>query len=210
MPKRTDIKSILIIGSGPIVIGQGCEFDYSGTQACKALKEEGYKVILVNSNPATIMTDPDFADRTYIEPLNTDTLEKIIEKELPDAILPTVGGQTALNLAMDLHVRGVLNKYGVELIGAKIDAIEKAEKRAKFKKAMKSIGLRVPNSIVVNNLEDGLKLIKKVGFPAILRPSFTLGGTGGGIARSMEELKLLLKDGLDSSPISEVAILILP
>jgi len=206
MPKRTDIKSILIIGSGPIVIGQGCEFDYSGTQACKALKEEGYKVILVNSNPATIMTDPDFADRTYIEPLNTDTLEKIIEKELPDAILPTVGGQTALNLAVDLHVRGVLNKYGVELIGAKIDAIEKAEKREKFKKAMKSIGLRVPNSIVVNNLEDGLKLIKKVGFPAILRPSFTLGGTGGGIARSMEELKLLLKDGLDSSPISEVQI----
>jgi carbamoyl-phosphate synthase large subunit len=206
MPKRTDIKSILIIGSGPIVIGQGCEFDYSGTQACKALKEEGYKVILVNSNPATIMTDPDFADRTYIEPLNTDTLEKIIEKELPDAILPTIGGQTALNLAVDLHVRGVLNKYGVELIGAKIDAIEKAETREKFKKAMKSIGLRVPNSIVVNNLEDGLKLIKKVGFPAILRPSFTLGGTGGGIARSMEELKLLLKDGLDSSPISEVQI----
>ena len=131
MPKRTDIKSILIIGSGPIVIGQGCEFDYSGTQACKALKEEGYKVILVNSNPVTIMTDPDFADRTYIEPLNTDTLEKIIEKELPDAILPTIGGQTALNLAVDLHVRGVLNKYGVELIGAKIDAIEKAEKREK-------------------------------------------------------------------------------
>ena len=146
MPKRTDIKSILIIGSGPIVIGQACEFDYSGTQACKALKEEGYKVILVNSNPATIMTDPDFADRTYIEPLNTDTLEKIIEKELPDAILPTIGGQTALNLAVDLHVRGVLNKYGVELIGAKIDAIEKAEKREKFKKAMKSIGLRVPNN----------------------------------------------------------------
>ena len=206
MPKRTDINSILIIGSGPIVIGQACEFDYSGTQACKALKEEGYKVILVNSNPATIMTDPDFSDRTYVEPLNVSTLEKIIERERPDAILPTIGGQTALNLAMDLDSKGILEKYGVELIGAKIGAIDKAENRERFKEAMQSIGLRIPNSVVINNLQDGLKLIKKIGFPAIIRPSFTLGGTGASVAYSIKESETLLRNALNASPISEVQI----
>ena len=192
MPKRVDIQSILVIGSGPIVIGQACEFDYSGTQACKALKEEGYKVILVNSNPATIMTDPDFSDRTYIEPLNVGTLEKIIIKEKPDTILPTIGGQTALNLAMELDAKGILKKYNVELIGASIEAIEKAEKRESFKNAMEKIGLRVPNSTIISNYESGLKQIKDIGFPAIIRPSFTLGGTGGSIAYSFDEFKTLL------------------
>ena len=206
MPKRVDIQSILVIGSGPIVIGQACEFDYSGTQACKALKEEGYKVILVNSNPATIMTDPDFSDRTYIEPLNVETLEKIIIKEKPDTILPTIGGQTALNLAMELDAKGILKKYNVELIGASIEAIEKAEKRESFKNAMEKIGLRVPNSTIISNYESGLKQIKDIGFPAIIRPSFTLGGTGGSIAYSFEEFKTLLKDGLEASPISEVQV----
>ena len=206
MPKRVDIQSILVIGSGPIVIGQACEFDYSGTQACKALKEEGYKVILVNSNPATIMTDPDFSDRTYIEPLNVETLEKIIIKEKPDTILPTIGGQTALNLAMELDAKGILKKYNVELIGASIEAIEKAEKRESFKNAMEKIGLRVPNSTIISNYESGLKQIKDIGFPAIIRPSFTLGGTGGSIAYSFDEFKTLLKDGLEASPISEVQV----
>ena len=206
MPKRTDIESILIIGAGPIIIGQACEFDYSGTQACKALKEEGYKVILVNSNPATIMTDPDFSDRTYIEPLNVETLEKIIIKEKPDTILPTIGGQTALNLAMELDAKGILKKYNVELIGASIEAIEKAEKRESFKNAMEKIGLRVPNSTIISNYESGLKQIKDIGFPAIIRPSFTLGGTGGSIAYSFDEFKTLLKDGLEASPISEVQV----
>ncbi|MDC0897271.1 carbamoyl-phosphate synthase large subunit [Desulfobacterota bacterium] len=206
MPKRVDIQSILVIGSGPIVIGQACEFDYSGTQACKALKEEGYKVILVNSNPATIMTDPDFSDRTYIEPLNVGTLEKIIIKEKPDTILPTIGGQTALNLAMELDAKGILKKYNVELIGASIEAIEKAEKRESFKNAMEKIGLRVPNSTIISNYESGLKQIKDIGFPAIIRPSFTLGGTGGSIAYSFDEFKTLLKDGLEASPISEVQV----
>ena len=206
MPKRVDIQSILVIGSGPIVIGQACEFDYSGTQACKALKEEGYKVILVNSNPATIMTDPDFSDRTYIEPLNLETLEKIIIKEKPDTILPTIGGQTALNLAMELDAKGILKKYNVELIGASIEAIEKAEKRESFKNAMEKIGLRVPNSTIISNYESGLKQIKDIGFPAIIRPSFTLGGTGGSIAYSFNEFKTLLKDGLEASPISEVQV----
>ena len=206
MPKRVDIQSILVIGSGPIVIGQACEFDYSGTQACKALKEEGYKVILVNSNPATIMTDPDFSDRTYIEPLNVETLEKIIIKERPDTILPTIGGQTALNLAMELDAKGILKKYNVELIGASIEAIEKAEKRESFKNAMEKIGLRVPNSAIISNYESGLKQIKDIGFPAIIRPSFTLGGTGGSIAYSYDEFKILLKDGLEASPISEVQV----
>tara|TARA_B100000686_G_C16806630_1_gene991431 strand:+ start:17918 stop:21112 length:3195 start_codon:yes stop_codon:yes gene_type:complete len=206
MPKRTDIKSILVIGSGPIVIGQACEFDYSGTQACKALKEEGYKVILINSNPATIMTDPDFSDRTYIEPINIEIVEKIIQKEKPDAILPTIGGQTALNIAMELDSKGLLQKYNVELIGAKVEAIEKAEKRENFKKAIESIGLRVPRSEVVNNVKDAITSIKKIGFPAIIRPSFTLGGTGGFIAYSNTELEGLLKNALDSSPISEIQI----
>ena len=206
MPKRTDIKSILVIGSGPIVIGQACEFDYSGTQACKALKEEGYKVILINSNPATIMTDPDFSDRTYIEPINIEIVEKIIQKEKPDAILPTIGGQTALNIAMELDSKGLLQKYNVELIGAKVEAIEKAEKRENFKKAIESIGLRVPRSEVDNNVKDAITSIKKIGFPAINRPSFTLGGTGGFIAYSNTELEGLLKNALDSSPISEIQI----
>ena len=206
MPKRIDIQSILVIGSGPIVIGQACEFDYSGTQACKALKEEGYRVILVNSNPATIMTDPDFSDRTYIEPLNVETLEKIIFKEKPDCVLPTIGGQTALNLAMELDAKGILTKYNVELIGASIQSIEKAEKRESFKKAMESIGLRTPNSTIISNYESGLKQINDIGFPAIIRPSFTLGGTGGSIAYSIEEFRTLLKDGLEASPISEVQV----
>ena len=206
MPKRIDIQSILVIGSGPIVIGQACEFDYSGTQACKALKEEGYRVILVNSNPATIMTDPDFSDRTYIEPLNVETLEKIIIKEKPDCVLPTIGGQTALNLAMELDAKGILTKYNVELIGASIQSIEKAEKRESFKKAMESIGLRTPNSTIISNYESGLKQINDIGFPAIIRPSFTLGGTGGSIAYSIEEFRTLLKDGLEASPISEVQV----
>ena len=206
MPKREDINSILVIGSGPIVIGQACEFDYSGTQACKALMEEGYKVILINSNPATIMTDPDFSNRTYIEPLTVDIVEKIIKKEKPDALLPTIGGQTALNLAMDLDKTGILKKYNVELIGASIEAIDKAEKREKFKEAIESIGLRVPKSIIVNEISKGLKDIEQIGFPAILRPSFTLGGTGGSIAYSKEDFEPLLKSALDSSPISEVQI----
>ena len=206
MPKREDINSILVIGSGPIVIGQACEFDYSGTQACKALMEEGYKVILINSNPATIMTDPDFSNRTYIEPLTVDIVEKIIKKEKPDALLPTIGGQTALNLAMDLDKAGILKKYNVELIGASIEAIDKAEKREKFKEAIESIGLRVPKSIIVNEISKGLKDIEQIGFPAILRPSFTLGGTGGSIAYSREDFEPLLKSALDSSPISEVQI----
>ena len=206
MPKRIDIQSILVIGSGPIVIGQACEFDYSGTQACKALKEEGYRVILVNSNPATIMTDPDFSDRTYIEPLNVETLEKIIFKEKPDCVLPTIGGQTALNLAMELDAKGILTKYNVELIGASIESIEKAEKRESFKKAMESIGLRTPNSTIISNYESGLKQINDIGFPAIIRPSFTLGGTGGSVAYSIEEFRTLLKDGLEASPISEVQV----
>ena len=206
MPKRIDIQSILVIGSGPIVIGQACEFDYSGTQACKALKEEGYRVILVNSNPATIMTDPDFSDRTYIEPLNVETLEKIIFKEKPDCVLPTIGGQTALNLAMELDAKGILTKYNVELIGASIQSIEKAEKRESFKKAMESIGLRTPNSTIVSNYASGLKRMYDIGFPDILRPSFTLCVTGGSIAYSIEECRNLLKDGLEASPISEVQV----
>ena len=206
MPKRVDIESILVIGSGPIVIGQACEFDYSGTQACKALKEEGYRVILVNSNPATIMTDPDFSDRTYIEPLNVETLEKIIIKEKPDTVLPTIGGQTALNLAMELNAKGILEKYNVELIGASIEAIEKAEKRESFKKSMEAIGLRVPKSAIISDYESGLNQINDIGFPAIIRPSFTLGGTGGSIAYNYEEFKIQLKDGLEASPISEVQV----
>ncbi|MCD8553264.1 carbamoyl-phosphate synthase large subunit [Seleniivibrio sp.] len=206
MAKRTDIKSIMIIGSGPIVIGQACEFDYSGTQAVKALKEEGYRVILINSNPATIMTDPEIADATYIEPLNVEMAEKVIAKERPDAILPTVGGQTALNLAKDLHAAGVLDKYNVELIGAKIDAIDKAEDRELFKQAMKKIGLTLPESYVVNTYQDALDCIDKIGFPAIIRPSFTLGGTGGNVAYNMEEYKEYVEWGLEASPVTEILV----
>ena len=206
MPKREDIRKILIIGSGPIVIGQAAEFDYSGTQACKALKEEGYEVILVNSNPATIMTDPGVADRTYIEPLTVEVLEKIIEKERPDALLPTVGGQTALNLAAELHEAGILEHYGVELIGAKVEAIKKAEDRELFKEAMLKIGLEVPKSGLARSLEEALEVVKEVGLPAIIRPAFTLGGEGGGVAYNIEEFKEIAKRGLDASPINEILI----
>jgi carbamoyl-phosphate synthase large subunit len=206
LPKRDNIKSILIIGSGPIVIGQACEFDYSGTQACKALRDEGYKVVLVNSNPATIMTDPETADVTYIEPLTAEVLEMIIEKERPDAILPTMGGQTALNLAVELSEKGVLEKYDVELIGAKLHAIKKAEDRELFKEAMTRIGLEVPKSAAVISVKEGIEAIKGIGFPAILRPAFTLGGTGGGIAYNKEEFVELLDKGLKLSPVNQVLI----
>jgi len=206
MPKRTDIKSILIIGAGPIVIGQACEFDYSGTQACKALKEEGYRVILINSNPATIMTDPHLADRTYIEPINPDVVESIIAKELPDAILPTVGGQTALNCAISLAKNGVLKKYNVELIGASIEAINKAEDRSLFQKAMDKIGLETPKNAIVKTIEDAMLALPRIGLPAIIRPSFTLGGAGGGVAYNEEEYCQIVSYGLSMSPTNEVLI----
>ena len=207
MPKRTDIKTILIIGSGPIIIGQACEFDYSGTQACKALREEGYKVVLVNSNPATIMTDPDFADVTYIEPLTVDILEKIIVRESPDALLPTLGGQTGLNLSCDLARAGILEKYGVELIGAKVEAIEKGENREQFRRAMQKIGLDVPKSRIVHSFEEAQEAVTAIGeFPLIIRPSFTLGGTGGGIAYNQEEFDKIVNYGLEMSPTREVLV----
>lgn len=206
MPKRDDLKSILIIGAGPIVIGQGCEFDYSGTQACKILKQEGYRVILVNSNPATIMTDPQLADATYIEPVTPEFLEKIIIKERPDAILPTVGGQTGLNCAMALYQKGILHKYNVELIGAKPEAIEKAENRDLFNQAMHRIGLEVPKNAIVHNLDEAREALKTIGLPAIIRPSFTLGGSGGGVAYNKEEFETIVANGLDASPTNEVQI----
>jgi len=206
MPKRTDIKKILIIGSGPIVISQACEFDYSGTQACKVLKEEGYRVILVNSNPATIMTDPEMADRTYIEPLTVETLEKIIARERPDALLPTLGGQTALNLTVGLAGKNILKKYKVETIGANIQAIKKGEDRQLFKEAMTRIGLDLPKSDRAYNLKEACRVAKIIGFPVIIRPSFTLGGTGGSVAYNIEEFKELAKYGLESSMISEILI----
>jgi carbamoyl-phosphate synthase large subunit len=206
MPKRTDIKKILIIGAGPIVIGQACEFDYSGTQACKALKEEGYQVVLLNSNPATIMTDPDFADRTYIEPVTPESLAKIIEKERPDALLPTLGGQTALNTAVAVAKNGILDEFGVELIGAKLPAIEMAEDRTLFKAAMERIGIAVPRSGLAHNYQEAMDIIDHVGFPAIIRPSFTLGGTGGGIAYNPEEYEHMAIAGIDASPTSEILV----
>ena len=206
MPKRTDIASILIIGAGPIVIGQACEFDYSGVQACKALRAEGYRIILVNSNPATIMTDPDVADATYIEPITPGIVEKIIAKERPDALLPTMGGQTALNTALALEANGVLAKYGVEMIGAKADVIDKAEDRQKFRDAMDKIGLESPRSRAVHTLEEALDSVDFIGLPAIVRPSFTLAGTGGGIAYNMEEFRTIVAGGLDASPTTEVLI----
>ncbi|WP_045836156.1 carbamoyl-phosphate synthase large subunit [Hyphomicrobium sp. 99] len=206
MPKRTDINSILIIGAGPIVIGQACEFDYSGTQACKALRAEGYRIILVNSNPATIMTDPDLADATYVEPITPDVVAKIIAKERPDAILPTMGGQTALNTALALHQQGILNKYGVELIGAKAEAIDKAEDRQLFREAMREIGLETPRSELVNSRDEAAAALEHVGLPAIIRPSFTLGGTGGGIAYNREEYFEIIDRGLDASPTSQVLV----
>jgi len=206
MPKRTDIRRILVIGSGPIIIGQGCEFDYSGTQACKALKAEGYEVVLINSNPATIMTDPSVGDRTYVEPITPEIVEAVIRRERPDAILPTVGGQTALNTAVALAKSGALERYGVEMIGANTEAIEKAEDRDLFKKSMQKIGLDVPESRVVRSVAEALDTAAAIGLPVILRPSFTLGGTGGGVAYNVEELTELAKLAIDASPIHEVLI----
>src|SRR5215208_3148086 len=206
MPKRTDIKRVLVIGSGPIVIGQAAEFDYSGTQACKALRAEGLEVVLVNSNPATIMTDPEMADATYVEPLTPEMAEAIIIKEKPDAVLPTVGGQTALNLAVALHERGTLEKYNVKLIGASIDAIKVAEDRLLFRNAMGEIGVEVPRSGVARTLEEALALVGDTGFPAIIRPSFTMGGVGGGIAYNIEEFRELAGRGVDLSPVHEILV----
>ena len=206
MPKRTDIQSIMIIGAGPIIIGQACEFDYSGAQACKALKKEGFKVILVNSNPATIMTDPTLADKTYIEPIEWQSIAKIIEKERPDAILPTMGGQTGLNTALTLAKEGVLEKYGVELIGASREAIDKAEDRELFDKTMKSIGIDTPTSGIAHSMDDAFAVQKEIGFPCIIRPSFTLGGTGGGVAYNIQEFEEICKKGLDLSPTNELLI----
>uniref|UniRef100_UPI00378446E0 carbamoyl-phosphate synthase large subunit n=1 Tax=Inquilinus sp. TaxID=1932117 RepID=UPI00378446E0 len=206
MPKRTDIRSICIIGAGPIVIGQACEFDYSGAQACKALKQEGYRVILVNSNPATIMTDPELADATYIEPITPEFVTRILEAERPDALLPTMGGQTALNTAMALAEDGTLERLGIELIGAKRDSIEKAEDRAKFRETMDEIGLESPKSAVVHSLSEAIDALPGVGLPAIIRPSFTLGGTGGGIAYNRVEFEEIVRSGLAASPTREVLI----
>ncbi len=206
MPKRKNIKKILVVGAGPIIIGQACEFDYSGTQACKALKDEGYKVILINSNPATIMTDPDVADKTYIEPITLDVLEKILKKERPDAILPTMGGQTALNLAMEAEKKGILKKYKIELIGANSKAISNAEDRKKFRKNMLEIGLDLPKSEIVNNNNQATKVLKKISLPAIIRPAFTLGGLGGGIAKTKSEYLKIVKNGLHESPVSQVLV----
>ncbi|MBP9096834.1 MAG: carbamoyl-phosphate synthase large subunit [Ignavibacteria bacterium] len=206
MPKRTDLKTILLIGSGPIVIGQACEFDYSGSQAVKALKEEGYRVVLINSNPATIMTDPEIADATYIEPITTEYIEEIIKKEKPEAILPTMGGQTALNAAMQLHEKGILKKYNVELLGAKVESINKAESREEFSAAMKKIGLEVAEGMFVHNMEEARIAMEKTGFPIIVRPSFTLGGTGGGIAYNVDEYETIVNKGLQASPTNQVLV----
>jgi carbamoyl-phosphate synthase large subunit len=213
MPKRSDIKSILIIGAGPIVIGQACEFDYSGAQACKALRDEGYKVILVNSNPATIMTDPEMADVTYIEPITWEVVERIIATERPDAILPTMGGQTALNCALDLHRNGILEKYGCELIGASPEAIDKAEDRQKFKDAMTKIGLGSAKSGIAHTMDEAVDVQQRIqietgsaGFPVVIRPSFTMGGSGGGIAYNREEFEEICKRGLELSPTGELLI----
>jgi len=206
MPKRKDIKKILIIGSGPIIIGQACEFDYSGTQACKALREEGFKVILVNSNPATIMTDPEMADRTYIEPVTPAMLERVIQKERPDALLPTLGGQTGLNVAIQLADKGILNKYKVQMIGADRRAIKKAENRKLFKEAMRKVGLDLPKSGLAYGMKEARRVAKKIGFPVIIRPSFTLGGTGGGTATNDQEFEEIATRGLESSMISEILI----
>lgn len=206
MPKRTDIKSILIIGAGPIVIGQACEFDYSGTQAVKSLKEDGYRVILLNSNPATIMTDPEIADATYIEPITPEIVEKIIIKEKPDAILPTMGGQTALNTALACFKNGTLDKYNVQLIGASVDAINKAEDRDLFKQAMEKIGLDMPRSAIATTMEEAREAMKEIGLPMIIRPSFTMGGQGGGIAYNVEEYEEIVASGLEASPTTEVLV----
>jgi carbamoyl-phosphate synthase large subunit len=206
MPRRTDIRTILVIGSGPIVIGQACEFDYAGVQACKALRREGFRVVLVNSNPATIMTDPQLADATYIEPLTPEIVEKIIERERPDALLPTVGGQTGLNLAIKLAELGILEKHGVQLIGAQPQAIALAEDRELFKRAMLDAGLGVPLGETVTTVEGALAVAEQIGYPLLVRPSFTLGGSGGGIAYTAEELREIADRGLRASPVTQVLI----
>ncbi|TDI24346.1 MAG: carbamoyl phosphate synthase large subunit, partial [Acidobacteria bacterium] len=206
MPRRTDIKRVLVIGSGPIVIGQACEFDYSGTQACKALRAEGLEVVLVNSNPATIMTDPEVANRTYIEPLTWEVVRSVIERERPDVLLPTVGGQTALNLAVELDSHGVLDEFGVSLIGASIGAIMVAEDRLKFREAMESIDIDVPASAYAKSVDEALGVVERLGFPSIIRPSFTLGGIGGGIAYNIEEFREVVARGIALSPVHEILI----
>src|ERR687897_928238 len=206
MPKRTDLKKILLIGSGPNVIGQACEIDYSGTQGCRALREEGFEVVLVNSNPATIMTDPEMAARTYVEPLTPEFLGKIVERERPDALLPTLGGQTALNLAVALAENGTLDRFGVELIGAKIPAIRKAEDRELFKQAMEHIGLNLPRSGFARSIDEAKTVVRHTGYPALIRPSFTLGGTGASIAYNPEELESAVRWGLQMSPVGSVLI----
>src|SRR5256714_8028329 len=206
MPKRSDLKSILIIGAGPIIIGQACEFDYSGAQACKALRAEGYRVVLVNSNPATIMTDPEMADAIYVEPITWQMVARVIEKERPEALLPTMGGQTALNCALDLAREGVLEKFAVEMIGASRDAIDMAEDREKFKKAMTRIGLASARSSLAHSMEEALQVQAGIGFPVVIRPSFTLGGTGGGIAYNREEFVAICERGLEASPTRELLI----
>ncbi|MGZ6249884.1 MAG: carbamoyl phosphate synthase preATP-grasp domain-containing protein, partial [Syntrophales bacterium] len=206
MPKRNDLKKILIIGSGPIIISQACEFDYSGTQACKALKEEGYQVILINSNPATIMTDPEMADRTYVEPITPEAVVKIIAKERPDALLSTMGGQTGLNTAVAVAESGALERYGVQMIGASLEVIQKAEDREKFRNAMERIGLRVPRSGFARTMDEVFAVAAIIGFPLIIRPSFTLGGTGSGVVYNREELAELAKVGLDASMIHEIML----
>ena len=199
MPKRTDINKVLIIGSGPIIIGQACEFDYSGTQACKALRKLGYEIVLVNSNPATIMTDPETADETYIEPLNAERLEEIIAKERPDALLPNLGGQSGLNLCEELYKKGILDKYNVKVIGVQVDSIERGEDRIEFKKTMDELGIEMARSEVAYSVEDGLKIADKLGYPVVLRPAYTMGGAGGGLVYNKEELKTVMARGLQAS-----------
>jgi len=206
VPKRSDIHKILIIGSGPIIIGQACEFDYSGTQACKALKEEGFEVVLVNSNPATIMTDPNTADKTYIEPLTLESIEKIIEKERPDGLLPNLGGQTGLNLTSGLSKAGILKKYNVEIIGVKADAIERGEDRIAFKQTMNKLGVDMPKSDPCHSVEEAEKIVEKLGYPVVLRPAYTMGGTGGGIAYNVEELRTIVSRGLAVSIVHQVLV----
>ena len=206
MPRREDLRSVLVIGSGPIVIGQGCEFDYSGTQACRVLKQEGIRVSLVNSNPATIMTDPEFADATYVEPITAETLEKVIAIQRPDAVLPTLGGQTALNAAVALHDRGVLHKYNVELIGANIDAIRAGEDRERFKEIVTGLGAEVPASQICRDLSSCIETAEDLGYPVVIRPSFTLGGLGSGIAKDETDLRRIAGAGLDASPSHEVLL----
>jgi carbamoyl-phosphate synthase large subunit len=206
MPKRKDIHKVLIIGSGPIIIGQACEFDYSGTQACKALRKLGYEIVLVNSNPATIMTDPGMADVTYIEPLNVKTMEEIIAKERPDALLPNLGGQTGLNLSAELSRRGILDKYGVQIIGVKVDAIERGEDRQAFKDTMNKLGIEMPRSEIANSLEEAEKVLEKIGLPCVIRPAYTMGGTGGGLVYNIEEFRTIVSRGLSASLVGQVLV----